>query len=83
MYYPFTTRLLAVYYHLLPINYPFTRGKFLVNPGARKHGHHFRQIQNFFQVMLDAVQNHCARIVVIDELRDAREVEAARTIAIT
>ena len=34
-----------------------------------------------FQVMLDAVQNHSARVVVVDELRDAKEVEAARTIA--
>lgn len=29
--------------------------------------------------MLDAVQNHSARVVVVDELQDAKEVEAART----
>ena len=34
-----------------------------------------------FQVMLDAVQNHSARVVIVDELRDASEVAAARTIA--
>ena len=34
-----------------------------------------------FHKMLDAVQNHSARIVVVDELRDAEDVEAARTIA--
>ena len=32
--------------------------------------------------MLDAVQNHTAEVVVIDEIRDAKEVvEAAKTIA--
>ena len=31
--------------------------------------------------MLDAVQNHSARVVVVDELRGAQEVQAARTIA--
>ncbi|CAE8655677.1 unnamed protein product [Polarella glacialis] len=36
---------------------------------------------DLFQVMLDAVQNHSARIIIVDELRDAKEVEAARTIA--
>ena len=34
-----------------------------------------------FQVMLDAVQNHSACVIVVDELRDAKEVDAARTIA--
>ena len=34
-----------------------------------------------FEVMVEALQNHSARIVVVDELRDAREAEAARTIA--
>ncbi|CAE8673341.1 unnamed protein product [Polarella glacialis] len=36
---------------------------------------------DLFQVMLDAVQDHSARIVIVDELCDAKEVEAARTIA--
>ena len=40
-----------------------------------------RKRSELFQVMLDAVQNHSARVVVVDELWDAREVEAARTIA--
>ena len=31
--------------------------------------------------MLDAVQNHSARVIVVDELRDSREVDAAKTIA--
>ena len=31
--------------------------------------------------MLDAVQNHTAQIVVIDDIRDTKEVESARTIA--
>ena len=30
---------------------------------------------------VDAVQNHTAQVIVIDEERDAKEVEAARTIA--
>lgn len=34
-----------------------------------------------FQVMLDAVQNHSAQTVVIDEIRDREEVQAAKTIA--
>ena len=34
-----------------------------------------------FQVMLDALQNHSAEVVVIDEIRDAKEVQAAKTIA--
>ena len=34
-----------------------------------------------FQVMLNAVQNHSARVVIVDELRDAQDVDAARTIA--
>jgi hypothetical protein len=33
------------------------------------------------EVMLDAVQNHSAQVVVIDEIRDAGEVQASRTIA--
>ena len=31
--------------------------------------------------MLDALQNHSARVVIVGEVRDAKEVEAARTIA--
>ena len=32
-----------------------------------------------YQVMLDTVQSHSAEVVVIDEIRDAKEVEAAKT----
>jgi len=31
-----------------------------------------------YQVMLDTVQSHSAEVVVIDEIRDAKEVEAAK-----
>ena len=31
--------------------------------------------------MLDAAQNHSASVVIVDELRNAREVDSARTIA--
>lgn len=40
-----------------------------------------RERSQLFEVMLDAVQNHTAQVIVIDEERDAKEVEAARTIA--
>ena len=36
---------------------------------------------DLFKTMLDAVQKHSARVVVVDELRDTAEVEAAKTIA--
>ena len=40
-----------------------------------------KERSDLFQVMLDAVQNHSARVIVVDELRDSREVDAAKTIA--
>jgi stage III sporulation protein SpoIIIAA len=32
-----------------------------------------------FEVMLDAVQNHSTRVVVIDEIRDTEEEAATQT----
>ena len=40
-----------------------------------------KKSSDLFRVMLDAVQNHSARVIVVDELRDSREVDAAKTIA--
>ena len=38
-----------------------------------------RTCADLFTAMLDAVQNHSARVVVIDEIRDPAEVEAAKS----
>ena len=40
-----------------------------------------RERSDLWGAMLDALQNHSAQVVVIDEIRDAKEVQAARTIA--